>query len=911
MSLKSIRSEISLLAVVVIISVGLSGLECTKTPPLAPTPPTSNNLVVLISLQSLPNQVALGGVAAVQGVWVNSDGDPVPNLPVQFSTNFGGIVPAATTTNAQGVAAAQFTAPLQSGTATITVSFDSTQSRSVAVQVRNSAPQNITLAPEQISLLGDGESYTRIQSRWLTVEGKPLKGIPVSFETTRGTMIADAVTDSFGVAYATLTSSATAIDVVAQVTARAANEEISTQVLFKGVSFEMNASPGNVIADGRSTSAVTVILKESTSKVGISGATITFGSDLGTIPNTGSSNSSGVTRVDLTSSTQTGIATVTATYGLTFRDTVRVVFGQSLPTYLNVSADPPVIFADNQSTSRIKAVVSDQSNNPVPDGTQVNFEISNGSGTIESNKVTVAGVATSTLTSSTRPDTVTIIIRVGQLIDSTTVRYIVGQVNSVSVTADSSSLPADGITTTRVNAYVYDSVGHAVIDGTRVTFATDIGNITPSAQTNNGRAEAQFSSNTTGIATIRAAVGPVSDEITVLLRPGPPNSILMTYDPNTLGVKDSGRNQSLTVTASVVDSKNNPVIDGTYVAFSIFSSPGGGEFLSSTNPIPTLNGKAQVSLNSGTRSGSVRILARVTDEFRAPIVPEVRAVSTEIIIFAGPPYVEDVNIRGTSHLSVGVRPLNVYGWHVVNNLAMVVALVGDKYNNPVPPGTAVYFTTTGGVISTHTGFTDEEGVATVTIHTGQPYPTIARYYSTFFDPNESHPDFNLATNVIPGPIPDFEFSEVFNSMGNLVENDGIVRILAESEGVDASGNSARVWSVTNLVFSGIIAVFEVVTSETELSPGAAAIIDFKIYDENGNPIVPGSEISVQVTAGKLSWASMTTSDPGITHYQVALINDLDPSDPNAREASTPVTIIVKSENGNTIQSSPTINLRLN
>lgn len=890
---------------------GLFNLECTKTPPLEPTPPAQNNLIVLVSFISLPNQVALGGVAVVQGIWVKSDGEPAQNLPVQFSTNFGAIAPAATTTNTEGMAVAQFTAPQQTGAATVTVSFDSMQSRSLTIQVRNSAPQNITLTPEQTSILGNGVSFTRIQSRWLKEDGKPLKGIPVSFETTRGMLTADAATDSSGVATATLTSSATTIDVVAQVTARAAAEEITTQVLFKGIRFEMSASPDNLIADGRSTSTITVILKESTSNVGISGETVTFGSDLGTIPNSGSSNSSGVARVELTSSTQTGVANVTATYGQTFRDTVQVVFGQSIPTNLDVSAEPPVIFADNQSTSKIKAVVSDQNNNPVPDGTQVSFEIIDGSGTIESKKVTTAGVAASTLTSSITPDTVTIVVRVGALTDTATVRYIVGLVNSITVKADSSSLPADGITTTKVTAYVYDAVGHAVLDGTRVSFTVDIGNITPSAQTTNGRAAAQFSSNTTGIATIRASVGSVSDEVTVQLRPGPPNSILLSYNPSTLGVKDSGRNQSLTITANVVDSKNNPVVDGTFVSFSLFSSPGGGESLSSTEPVPTLNGKAQVSLNSGIRSGSVRILARVTDALGAPMVPDVRAVSTEIIIFAGPPYIENINMRGTSHLSVGVRPLNIFGWHVVNNTATVVALVGDKYNNPVPAGTAVYFTATGGVISTHTGFTDDEGVATVTIHSGQPYPTISRYYGVFFDPNESHPDFSLPTNVISGPIPDFELSEVMNSMGDMIENDGVARILAETEGVDANGNPARVWAVTNLVFSGLIAVFEVEASTTELSPGESAIIDFKIYDENGNPIVPGSEISAQVSTGKLSWSGITTGDPGITHYQVVLTNDLDPTDPNARETSTPVTIIVSSENGNAIQSSPTINLRLN
>jgi hypothetical protein len=240
-----------------------------------------------------------------------------------------------------------------------------------------------------------------------------------------------------------------------------------------------------------------------------------------------------------------------------------------------------------------------------------------------------------------------------------------------------------------------------------------------------------------------------------------------------------------------------------------------------------------------------------------------------------------------------------------------VAVVGDKFNNPVPAGTAVFFTTTGGVISTHTGFTNEEGVASVTIHSAQPYPTIDRFYNTFFDPNADHPDFNKPTDVIAGPIPDYERSEVLNSVGDLFENDGVARILAVTEGVDASGNPARVWSVTSLVFSGRIAVCETSVSSDTLAPGESSIISFKIYDENGNPIVPGSEINISVNGGALSWSSLTTDDPGITHYSVSLTNNLDPNDPDAREVSTPVTISVNSENGRVIKSTEVIHLRLN
>ena len=66
--------------------------------------------------------------------------------------------------------------------------------------------------------------------------------------------------------------------------------------------------------------------------------------------------------------------------------------------------------------------------------------------------------------------------------------------------------------------------------------------------------------------------------------------------------------------------------------------------------------------------------------------------------------------------------------------------------------------------------------------------------------------------------------------------------------------------------------------------------------------MPGSDISISVQGGALSWSNLTTDDPGITHYSVSLTNNLDPSDPDAREIFTPVTITVISENGRIVKS---------
>ena len=149
-----------------------------------------------------------------------------------------------------------------------------------------------------------------------------------------------------------------------------------------------------------------------------------------------------------------------------------------------------------------------------------------------------------------------------------------------------------------------------------------------------------------------------------------------------------------------------------------------------------------------------------------------------------------------------------------------------------------------------------------------------------------------------------------NSVGTFGENDGIARILAVTEGVDSNGTSARGWSVTSIIFSGLISTFEVTTTATDLLPGETATINFKIYDVNGNPVVAGSAITASANGGALSWTAIQTFDPGVTRYQVVLVNNLDPTDPDARAITTPVTISIQSENGNAVKSSPAINLRL-
>jgi len=871
----------------------------------------NGQLIILADLQTSAAQTTTGG-APVQ-VWAklaDQDNHSIAGKVVRFTATLGTIT-AADTTDADGIARAVFVPGNKAGTAVITAQYLDYSSKTVKVSVDSVLSQSLILVVNRQSLLANALDTVHVRAVIRNSDGTPGRNILVSFSASVGKLdYAQLATDSSGVAETVYRPPASAVDRTAILGCQALNMTRQVQLSLKGITFYLVANPEYLLADGNSQSTITAVLKETTSKLAIPDAKITFGTDLGTIPFQARTDEEGRADVALTSGLKTGTAHVMGHYGPTLVDTVEVVFLLSEPAHLQLSVNPSVLPADNTSKAELRATVTDQSSNPVPDGTPVTFRILRGSGTLDNRVLTKDGVAVNTLIAGSHPDTTEVEAEVGSVRDTVRVIYVVGSAASVKLSADTTAIPADGITAILIRAQVLDAAGNPVQDGTTVQFETDVGNITPQAVTQNGIAVAKFSSGQTGVATITARVGGISGQITIKLLPGSPAAILLSFDPKSLGVKDSGRNQTLRITADVRDAKNNSVRDGTLVRFSLYASPHGGERLSTYDPVPTVNGKAEVSLVSGTRSGTVRILAEVVNANGQPVNPPVRAVSTEIMIFAGPPYIENVNDVSTSHLTVGTNPLNILGWHVVNNTAEVVAVVGDKYNNPVPKGTAVYFTTTGGVISTHTGYTDEEGIARVTIHSAKPYPTIDRYYYTFFDPNQGHPNFWLPTSVIPGPIPDFEGGLVVNSKGDTGENDGIVRIMAVTEGVDATGEKAAVWSVTNLVFSGPIAHFSVDVSDTALSPGQSAHIRIQIYDVNGNPIVPGSTIAASSDAGSLSWTSFVTPDPGQTTYDLYLTNNLDPTSPDARETSTQVTIKVTSDNGNAVRSTPSIRLKL-
>ncbi|WP_345841170.1 invasin domain 3-containing protein [Shewanella algae] len=176
--------------------------------------------------------------------------------------------------------------------------------------------------------------------------------------------------------------------------------------------------------------------------------------------------------------------------------------------------------------------------------------------------------------------------------------------------------------------------------------------------------------------------------------------------PQTIRLKGTGGAESSTVKFKVLDKNNNPV-SNQRVNFSLNTDVGDIEI----DPVvvtTNAQGIAQTVINSGTVSTSVRVTAVVDGSS-----PLISSQSSQLVISTGLP--------DQDSFSLSADNLNPEGWNFDGVEVKVTARLADAFNNPVPDGTAVSFTTEGGVIES--SCTTTAGACTVTWTSQNPRPT--------------------------------------------------------------------------------------------------------------------------------------------------------------------------------------------
>ncbi|MGB5288940.1 MAG: Ig-like domain-containing protein [Ignavibacteriaceae bacterium] len=322
---------------------------------------------------------------------------------------------------------------------------------------------------------------------------------------------------------------------------------------------------------------------------------------------------------------------------------------------------------------------------------------------------------------------------------------------------------------------------------------------------------------------------------------GDPVSIFLASITSTvIGVKESGSVETTRITFVVQDSAGVPVDEdhSVVVNFLIGAGPGGGEFLSPYSVETNSAGLAAVNLTSGTKAGTVQIIATIN--FLSNVI---NSQPVGVTIHGGLP--------DLVHFSIAPQSLNFAGYNIFGLTDQITAFVGDKYANPVRPETAVYFTTTGGIIQGST-LTNESGIGSVDLISAEPRPI--------------HPTLGA----------------------------GFATITAST--IDE--NSTTIFTETIVLFSGVPQV-SITPTSFNIPNGGSQAFSYYVGDQNGNPLTSGTNISVAVQGesveaqGDLSLQLPDTQSPAWTQFSFVVFDKED-----TVNVAKPVTIRLSTDGPN-------------
>jgi predicted extracellular nuclease len=355
----------------------------------------------------------------------------------------------------------------------------------------------------------------------------------------------------------------------------------------------------------------------------------------------------------------------------------------------------------------------------------------------------------------------------------------------------------------------------------------------------------------TVVITATATDGAASDTGLVTLLINASANLTLTAAPDTLPVGNLS-----TITATVTDSSNNPVPDGTVVSFTTS--------LGSVSPAfaTTVNGVATATLSS-TVAGVATVTATVGSLSATAQVTFTPDVPANVALVAVP-----------STLLVG-------------NSSTLTATVTDQFGNVVADGTLVSFTTSLGNVSPVTA-TTVNGVATATL--SSTVAGVATVTATVGSLSATaQVTFVVPTSVTlvaaPSTLQVGSLSTltatVFDQFNNPIA-DGVVVSFTTSLGNVSPASATTVNGVATATLSSTVAgvatvtatvnglsataqvTFVVPTSVTlvaapsTLPVGSLSTLTATVFDQFNNPIADGVVVSFTTSLGNVSPASATT-----------------------------------------------------
>jgi hypothetical protein len=253
--------------------------------------------------------------------------------------------------------------------------------------------------------------------------------------------------------------------------------------------------------------------------------------------------------------------------------------------------------------------------------------------------------------------------------------------------------------------------GTASIAFTSSCEAAGTATITSPVSASNGSAQTVYTpkgctgqDTITATTTVGGTVLTATGTVTVI-QSSPTALSFISATPSTIGLQGSGQPTTSTVVFQLVDSTGNPVANQE-VDFTLSTSVGGITLIPASGKT---DGSGMVS--TVVSSGTVHTSAVVTASLPAGSnVPD--AQSSALIVSTGIPTQNNFSLSAASY--------NVEAYEHDGVTDVISVYLADRFNNPVPDGTAVAFTTDGGQIQPSCLTTG--GTCTVTWTSADPRP---------------------------------------------------------------------------------------------------------------------------------------------------------------------------------------------
>lgn len=542
----------------------------------------------------------------------------------------------------------------------------------------------LTITPRIVPTGGSAQVEVKVTDK----DGTPAPNRMVTLSVDKGSIESPLVTNPLGIARATYQAPSSSLH--ATLIART-DGAVPKKISFQVGEGNLLASPASILADGISTSVLTLQVLDAGNPVG--DASITWATDQGLIVSyDAKTDASGIAHAVFQSvaSASDIDATVEATVAYGDISYAELVSIKMKGVAITINADPPALPADGKSTSTVTVKIMEATSKAPVKNANVSLTTTNGD--LQASAITNdLGVATATLTSSKISGVALVSATYGSLTAQTTVAF--GSLQ-LSITSPSKRIVGDGVSSATITATLLSDVNTPVA-GVTVEFSASAGIIPKSAVTNSmGQATVAFIPPTSPChVTIIASFGnlyaslgidviDVDVSLTAACTRAPADGF-STYQ----------------VEATLVSEDGNPVV-GVPVKF--VTNRGSITAQSTTNAF----GKATSTLIAPDEPGQARIVASFAD----------RKADTVYVDFIG--------------LRLKVYPEKVKMVADGQSKQNIVALLTSVDGTAIA-GARVNFTATSGVIGS-SATTDARGVASVEL-TSSPNPSTATVKASYRD----------------------------------------------------------------------------------------------------------------------------------------------------------------------------------